>query len=238
MISKFTSICGLLALLVAPAIQAQLAVESAQAELAIPFGSAAGNITAAGDVLTFVPADSAAGAFAIRRANIRNVSVTQDVLTLETVEAINGSNTFNFRLLSGDVSRMAEWARGNALSTPMAAPGVAPAAGGASSSRSTAGAGSGLELTYQAKHGHRFGSGCTGQVRVRGDRLSYDSTDNLDHSRQWQLKEIKEFKRKNPYKIVIDPFVGGKYDLDLIGGGMSSKDFQAVTGAISEARKP
>ncbi|MBI1353527.1 MAG: hypothetical protein GC160_04215 [Acidobacteria bacterium] len=227
------AIC-LMMVLAAPGLQAQLPVEAAEAELAIPFGAASGQIATADDLLLFLNSERMDASFAIRRENIRNMSVNNNVLTVETVEAVNGSNALNFRLLSGDASRFSRWAQGIAPATMTSG----PAAAATSASAAVAPKASSVEMTYQARHNHRIGSGCTGRLLITDDRISYDSVDNIDHSRQWQLKEIKELKRKNPYKVIIDPFVGDKYELELIGGGMSSQDFQKIGSMISDSRKP
>jgi hypothetical protein len=223
------------ALLAAPlALRAQAPVEAAEAELAIPFGAASGHIAVAEDLLLFLNSERSDASFAIRRENIRNMSVNNNVLTVETVEPVNGSNALNFRILSGDASRMARWGQAG----PGASMATGPAAGAAGRMAETAVADSAMQQSYQARHDHRFGGGCTGRLMISDDRMSYDSVDEIGHSRQWQLKEIKEFKRKNPYKLVIDPFVGYKYDLELIGEGMSSRAFQDVTEGITLKRKP
>lgn len=227
------------------ALQAQLPVAVAEAELAIPFGAVPGQLAATNDVFIFLGAERKDASFAIRRANIRNVSVEGDVLTIETVEAINGGTMFNFRVTDGEVSRMAEWARGNA---PTSMPsGAASAALAASATKTAPAAGAEKALkpkdedpkfTYQAQQKQLLGSDSTGTLEIYEDQLRYDSLDNVDRSRQWQLQEIKEIKRKNPYKIVISPFVGSKETFDLVGGGMSSSDFQAIRTLISRQRKP
>jgi len=233
-------------LLLAPlALRAQVPVAVAGAELAIPFGSVAGQLAATNDVFIFIGDERKDASFAIRRANIRNVSVAGDVLTIETVEAVNGGTMFNFKISGGEVSKMSEWARGNA---PTAMPAGAASAALAASATATGGGAvmetKGLSATnqeplfsYDAQHKHTFGS-CTGKLDVFEDRMSYDSLDNVSDSEQWQLQGIKEMERKNPYKVVIKPFVGSKQTLELVGGGMSSSDFQEIQRLISKNRRP
>src|SRR5690606_26194472 len=105
---------ALAALTIPSALRAQVPVAVAGVELAIPFGSVPGQIAATNDVFIFIGDERKDASFAIRRGNIRNVSVAGDVLTIETVEAVNGGNNFNFKVTDGEASRMAEWARGNA----------------------------------------------------------------------------------------------------------------------------
>jgi hypothetical protein len=226
------------------ALPAQVPVAVAGAELAIPFGAVTGQIAATNDVFIFVGDERKDASFAIRRGNIRNVSVAGDVLTIETVEAVNGGTSFNFKITEGEASKMAEWARGNAPTSMPA--GAASAALAASAAPATGAAGrgapragdSGPKFTYQAQQKRRMGSNSTGKLEIYEDQIRYDSLDNVDRSRQWQLQEIKEIKRKNPYKVEVNPFVGSKETFDLIGGGMSSADFQEIRAMISKQRRP
>lgn len=227
---------GLIIALAAPAaLQAQIPVDAAEAELAIPFGAASGQVAVAGDMLLFINAERADASFAIQRANIRNISVNNNVMTVETTEPVNGSSALNFRILNGDASNFARWGSNGA----MASMATGPAAGAATrTTDSKAAVESLIEQSYQARHDHTFSGGCTGRLILSDNKVSYDSVDEIGHSRQWQLREVKEFKRKNPYKIVIEPFVGDKYDLELIGEGMSGRDFQDITEGITSQRKP
>lgn len=240
-----TLVIAILLPLAAPlALRAQDPVAVAGAELAIPFGAVAGQLAATNDFLIFIGDERKDAAFAIRRANIRKVSVAADVLTIETVQAINSGTVFNFKISNGEVSKMAEWARGNAptsmpagsASAALAASATATGAGAAMEKMAPA-ADEGPLFSYNAQHKHTFGS-CTGKLDVFEDRMSYDSLDDVSHSEQWQLQGIKEIERKNPYKVVIKPFVGSKQTLELVSGGMSSSDFQTIQRLISKQRRP
>lgn len=245
--TKLFSLLTGAALLLAPlALRAQVPVAVAGAELAIPFGAVTGQLAATNDVFIFIGQERKDASFAIRRANIRDVSVDGDILTIETVEAVSGGTVFNFKITDGEASKMAEWARGNApASMPAGAATAALAAsatsvsGGAPTTGARAAADEKREplLSYDAQHKHTFGA-CTGKLDIFEDRMSYDSLDDVSHSEQWQLQGIKEIERKNPYKVVIKPFVGGKETLELVGGGMSSSDFQTIQRLISKQRRP
>jgi hypothetical protein len=214
-------------------VLAQLPVQAAQAELSIPFGAASGQIATAADLLLFINSERVDASFAIPRKNIRNVSVSNDVITVETVEPVNGLKALSFRIVSGDANQISRWAQAEGAGTMTA--GSARSSG---SGRSAQAAASDIEQSYQARHNHRITGGCTGRLIIRSNVISYDSVDEIGHSRQWQMQEIKEFKRRNPYKISIVPFVGQNYDLELVGEGMSGAEYQQVTESITTARKP
>ena len=50
------------------------------------------------------------------------------------------------------------------------------------------------------------------------------------------LKDIKELRRDNPYKIKIEPFNGGDYDLEIQGQGMDNAQFKLLVDRITAAR--
>ncbi len=241
-----TFVLAVAALTLPPTLGAQVPVAVAGAELAIPFGAVAGQIAATNDVFIFIGDERKDASFAIRRGNIRNVSVTGDVLRIETVEAVNDGTVFNFKITDGEASKMAEWARGNAPTSMPAGAASAALAASAAPARGVvaavregqAGKDEGPKFSYQAQQKRRMGSNSTGKLEIYEDQIRYDSLDNVDRSRQWQLQEIKEIKRKNPYSVEINPFVGSKESYDLIGGGMSSADFQEIRAMISKQRRP
>jgi hypothetical protein len=187
------------ALTIPSTLRAQVPVAVAGAELAIPFGAVPGQIAATNDVFIFIGDERKDASFAIRRGNIRNVSVAGDVLRIETVEAVNDGTMFNFKITDGEASKMAEWARGNA---PTAMPAGAASAALAASAAPAAGRGaprandSGPKFTYQAQQKRRMGSNSTGKLEIYEDQIRYDSLDNVDRSRQWQLQEIKEISAR------------------------------------------
>jgi hypothetical protein len=89
--------------------------------------------------------------------------------------------------------------------------------------------------SYQAEHDHLFGS-CSGRLIITQDQISYESVTNLDHSRQWAMKDIKELNRSSPYKIEIKPFTGDDYTFRLIGNGMSSEEYANLVKRVTAAR--
>ncbi len=85
------------------------------------------------------------------------------------------------------------------------------------------------------RHDHRIG-GCDGRLIVEMDRVSFESITNVNHSRQWGLKDIKELKRSNPYGIEVVPFSGETYNLGIQGRGMSNDEYKALVDRITAAR--
>src|SRR4029079_1032309 len=90
-------------------------------------------------------------------------------------------------------------------------------------------------MSYDAKHKHRLGS-CRGRLIVNEKGMAYESIDEISDSRQWQLRDIKELIRSNPYEIKITPFDGNEYHLDLQGNGMDNAAFKSLVDRITAAR--
>ena len=90
--------------------------------------------------------------------------------------------------------------------------------------------------TYQVKHNHLpFGS-CTGRLILTTDGLAYDSLDNINHSRQGELEDIKELERGYPYQLEIKPFAGRDYGFQLSGRGMDNREYKDLVERITKAR--
>jgi hypothetical protein len=43
-------------------------------------------------------------------------------------------------------------------------------------------------------------------------------------ARQWELQDIEELERGNPYQLEIKPFAGNDYRFQLLGKGMDSRE--------------
>ena len=93
-----------------------------------------------------------------------------------------------------------------------------------------------MVATYQVEHGHRpFGS-CSGRLILTNSTVAYESIDNISHSRQWELRDIKELKLDNPYQLEIKPFAGNDYRFQLLGKGMDSQEYKDLVERITTAR--
>jgi hypothetical protein len=66
--------------------------------------------------------------------------------------------------------------------------------------------------------------------------LIYEAVDNASASRRWEYREIKKFKRPNPYKVEIEPFSGSKLELELLGTPMDNAQMNTLSDRIAKAR--
>lgn len=212
-------------------LPAQTAIQVQEARLAIPFGAASGKVVRVGDFLVFIDDERPEWSFAISRGEVENVATEGDTLTVKTMKPLRdrtGERTsFAFQLIGGAdmATGLAQWARMTATAAP--ADTVRPVSNGAAAT-----------LNYQARHKHGlpFRGSCQGRLIVSEDRISYESVDQIEHSRQWELRDIKEFKLDNPYEIHIDLFVGDDYDFELAGKGINSTEYKTIVDRITQAR--
>ena len=66
--------------------------------------------------------------------------------------------------------------------------------------------------------------------------LDEKAVDDAAASRRWEYKDIKKFKRPNPYKVEIEPFSGSKLELELLGTAMEDSHVRTLTDRIAKAR--
>jgi hypothetical protein len=71
---------------------------------------------------------------------------------------------------------------------------------------------------------------------VSNDRLVFESLTDVNDSRQWSMRDIKEVKHRSPYKLEVKPFTGNDYTFGFLGKGMDNADFTALTKLIAGAR--
>lgn len=211
-------VSGALALRGQPSIQAQ------RAELAIPFGVAPGTVVLLEDYLVFVDQENPAASFAISRADIKEIRTEGDAVIVETARPIRdrtgNRSRVSFRF-SGETGSglLAAWHGGRGAAPAPAAAALSPEQG----------------LTLSAAHNHRIGS-CSGRLLIREDRIIYESVDNVGHSREWPLSDVRRIEQKNPYELKVEPFRGGGYTFHLQGGGLESAEFQSLVDRIARAR--
>ena len=225
-----TSIFSLLTL--AFPVFGQVDVQVQQVELAVPFGIAKGSLVTVGDYLVFVDEEDPRDSFAVTRSQIRDVTADDYRITLTTETPVmvrdDSRSELNFRLRRAEAApALANWVRAEAEGKAAAA---AKAADPSTAQKS-------VIATYEAKHDHGFmGGSCRGQFMITGSGLAYDSVDNISHSRQWKLTDIKELELDNPYELEVDVFTGNDYDLQFIGKGMDNARFQQLVDRITQAR--
>ncbi len=78
--------------------------------------------------------------------------------------------------------------------------------------------------------------GSRGKLLATPTQLIYEAVDNASSSRRFEYKDIKRFKRPNPYKVEIEPFSGSKCELDLLGTPMDNAQLSTLTDRIANAR--
>jgi len=218
-------------------LYAQLPVQTQKAELAIPFGVVPGRLVTVGEYLVFIDEEKPEASFAIARNGMRNLSYAAEVLTVESVKAVrdrSGERTvFSFRLATPqEAPPFAEWYKSTA-----GAAAASPLAEKAADARDTAKIeAAATTKTYQARHTHFPRGGCSGRLIIEPNRVVFESVGEIDHSRQWDLRDIKELRRDSPYSIKIVPFAGNEYNLQLQGQGMDSNEFKALVDRVTAAR--
>jgi hypothetical protein len=208
---------------------AQPAQQAYPVELALPFGVAAGKLVISGDYLIFVNDTAVESSFVVPRDNVQNVNMDGGVMTIALRQPQRDPSgdrtTINFRFAAPTAADpVVRWSRS-------AAP--------ARSSPGTAGPNDhkleGQQFSYEVKHDHRIGS-CSGRLIVTADKVSFESLTDINDSRQWSMKDIKEVEHKSPYKLEIKPFAGNDYSFALLGTGMDNADYALLTKLIAAAR--
>lgn len=213
-----------LCLAAAPAV-AQAPLPVTGAELAVPFGAAEGHVALVGSQLLFVAAEDPRQSLAIDRADISALDRSGDVVTIRTRRALRDSSgerdVFRFRL-SDPAGVMSWYGSKAAMAEAPATPAAPPAE-------------SVVLASYQVKHDHRLGS-CQGTLVLTTDRVSFESLNEINDSRQWALADIKEVQQSGAYKLKVVPFLGDTFNFELTGKGMDSGEFRRLTDRIARAR--
>lgn len=221
----YTLVCAASLLLAqAPAGNKTLTVEHA-----VPFGTVPGKLMLLGNYLVFVDEGQPESSYVVPRGGIETLTAegpTITVVTKETVRNRSGeTRRLSFRVApGGDPAPATGWFAMTTSGSSM------PAAGAATSATKAGEAG-----PYQARHDHRFGS-CSGRLLVTDQMVSYESVDEVKHSRRWEYKSIKEVKLPNPYEIEIKAFEGDSYNLKLDGSGMDPAAFKQLVDRVTAAR--
>jgi hypothetical protein len=204
-----------------PAANKSIAVEQA-----VPFGTAPGKLLLLGSYLVFFDEQQPEASYVVAKSIIETLTAEGSTITVRTRESVRNRagevRNLSFRVSAGsDPGPVTAW-----FGTPLPTNGAAPLTSGVKPPDAG---------TYQARHSHRIG-GCTGRLLIGPDLLSYESIDDVGHSRRWEYKSIKEIKHPNPYAIEIKPFEGGGYDLKLEGSGMDPAAFKQLVDRVTNAR--
>ncbi len=202
---------------------AQTPLAVTNAELAVPFGASSGHLALVGNQILFVDAETPKSSIAIDRADITNVTRAGDVVTVTTRRVLRDAagvrDVFRFRL--DEPASLMTW---------YGTPGPASTAAMPATADPTA-----VIASFQVKHDHRIGS-CQGTLILTADRVAFESIDEINDSRKWQLVDIKEVQQDGIYKLQIKPFLGDTFNFELSGKGMDSGQYRRLVDRIARAR--
>ncbi len=195
-------------------------VEVIPAELAINFGTATGKVVLYSGSLLFLDTDQPASSFAIAPGQVKDSNASAMELTLNLNSAVKDR--------SGERSRIGlRFADAAALAKVQEYLRTGPT----SKAPDTA-----AEFSFDAANKRRLGGDSKGRLIVTATQLVYEAVNNNAASRRWEFKDIKEFKRPNPYKVEIEGFTGPKVTLDLLGTPMENAQLSVIVDRITASR--
>lgn len=213
---------------------AQPALRVSKAELSVPFGSVSGKLAVVGDYLIFIDEDKTDRSFALRKSEIQNFQVDGNTLRVQAAHPVNmeaGSiSNLNFKLQGGaDPSQLSNW-YGSPGPEPATAPVVAPAAPVGPEAAAAP------MPSFTVRHKKRFRGDSHGKLIITADGLRYESIDDVNDSRSWPFKDIKELKHGSTYQLEIVPFNGDNYNFEVQGSGMTHDQFNSLVNKVTQAR--
>jgi hypothetical protein len=172
--------------------------------------------------------------FTIPRSNVQRVDLESGVLSIALAQPMGdetgGRSRLSFRFTNpADADSVVRWSKRTASETAAAD----RAAAEAPTVKEPALPGE--PIRYQVKHKHRVGS-CTGRLMVTAERIIYESLTEVNDSRQWSMKDVKEVEHSSPYKLDLKPFTGNDYSFEFLGTSMKNEDYATLTKAIAAAR--
>jgi len=216
------------AMFAAGSAAAQPAQQAYSVELSMPFGTAGGRLVTAGEYLIFVNDPNVGKSFVIPRVNVQNINVENGIMSIALNQPMRGEagepSRLSFRFTNpADADSIVRWSKTASAERSAAAPNVGePKIAG-------------QQFSYEVKHNHRVGS-CAGRLFVAADRVTYESLTDVNDSRQWSMKDIKEVEHKSPYRLEIKPFTGNDYSFEFLGSAMKNEDYTGFTKSIAAAR--
>jgi hypothetical protein len=220
--------------------QSQAPQTGLAAEMAVPFGTATGTVVLHDDYLLFADGEQPAGSFAIRRADIVGMTNNTGVMNVRTSKPFRSrageAGQWNFRFVAPESAALFEqWYRssGNAVAaTPAATASTTTAANTASSAGTTDSAFMSFDVTskkFMARDGR-------GKLFFTDDKIVFEAINDVERSRQWEWRDIKEMKRDNPYRLKLVPFQGSDYDFVLVGSPMDNSQYKDLVDRVTRAR--
>jgi hypothetical protein len=197
-------------------------------ELAIPFGSVPGKLLLLGNYMVFLDEQQPELSVVVPKSAIARLAAEGATIIVNTTEPLRLRSTelraLNFRISAGgDAAVATAWYGSGATAATTASSGSAGSAGAAGTA------------VYQARHNHRIGD-CKGRLLIGPDQVSFESIDEVSHSRRWNYSAIKETRLSNPYELQLTPFSGGSYKLYLDGSGMDPTAYKNLVDRVVGAR--
>lgn len=189
-----------------------------------------GKLVLVGSSLAFIDDQRPESSFEVPKSNIRDLSSEGDTVTVQLRNAVRDRAGSTTRLIvrlesAPDASGVQRWFGATTGAAASPAPGAESAAA------------DGVEtMTFNAQRKKRLRGNTDGKLIIDSDRVMFESADNANESRRWELKEIKEIKLKNPYDFEILTFRGEKYNLALSGLGMDNSQYREIVDRVTKAR--
>jgi hypothetical protein len=91
------------------------------------------------------------------------------------------------------------------------------------------------DLIYPAQL--RSNDKVTGRFIVTANSLMFESSANQSASQQWPLRDVRAIHRPNPHELVIEPYAGSGYMLEIAGSGLVDRDYRIVVGRLALAQR-
>jgi hypothetical protein len=226
----------LLAPLCVVTTQAQDSIVIVDAELSIPFGVAAGRVVAVADQFLFVDDTRPDQSFALRKSNIIRSSSDGDVLSIRTDSPVNSATEFSFRIDSDGSSDILSWLGDSG--TPSVATTRTSSSGDAfAETRDERASGvNNLIGEYRVQHNHFLGE-CEGTLRITDEGIDFQSITVADHSRRWDMADVKEIAHANRDELRVAPLIGTEYLFDFTSERlMSDAEFRRLSDRVAGAR--
>jgi hypothetical protein len=214
---------------------AQPDLQVSKADLSIPFGSVSGKLAVVGDYLIFIDEDRIDSSFALQRNNIEDFRVEGDTLHVQAAKPVNiqshSISNLTFRLQGTDPSLLSSWYSASRAPTASVVP--SPATVGAPQPSQDASANM---PSYAVRHKKWLRGDSHGRLIVTSDGLRYESINDVNDSRSWPFKDIKELKYDGTYQVEIIPFNGDNYNFEVQGSGMTREQFNSLVNKVTQAR--
>jgi hypothetical protein len=211
------------------------------AEMAVPFGSAPGTVVLHDDYVLFADTEQPAGSFAIRRADMVGVTNNGGVVVVRTSRPFRmrtgESSQWNIKFTAPEsAGAFEQWFRSsNGMRSSEA--GMTPAAASSTSSaNNSGGTTAGAFLSYDVTSKRFLGRDGRGKLFFTSDKIVFEAINDLERSRQWEWRDIKEMKRGNPYQLKLIPFTGDSYDFVLVGTPMDNSQYKDIVDRVTKAR--